>query len=537
MKVLIRFDENVIYFYDYTDYKKEDLSKTNILDLNEFVLSASFIEENFNFFYNYIKNKILKNRIDTIYLDKTSINEIVFKLINNISTLHYMYISETKKIDIETFKYLLTNKNIKIVDCYDMNIVTFDRLNLSRRIKIFTRKKIYKSNFYKENDIESYSDAYYRKEIIIDRLLDDDSLFDFENFIKNNHNLKTIKIKFFTYENLIKIINILGKYKKKNIKINIYENDYNVKAILKEITTIKKKTKKIIKKNNLNINIIYENDYIKKNIFKQYNLNLIKIILLSIIIITLIVYGLLYYMNKKNLEKIDNINEKVNNIINSIDLESFNKEEPKEQKKEQHTDIKTEKPKPKSAYFKNYSKVLSELKKLNKDTVGWLSLNNSIINYPVVQASDNEKYLNYSFDGVKNPNGWIYMDYRNNPNDLDKNTIIYGHSGNYYVMFGSLYKVLNKSWYTNKNNQIITFNTANNMNWQIFSIYTIDVTNDYLQTKFNTDEEYLNFLNLMSSRSIYDFGVALDPSNKILTLSTCYKDSNHRLVIHAKLIN
>ena len=127
------------------------------------------------------------------------------------------------------------------------------------------------------------------------------------------------------------------------------------------------------------------------------------------------------------------------------------------------------------------------------------------------------------------------MDYRNNINDLDDNTIIYGHETDLSIMFGDLKKTLKKDWYTKKN-QIISFNTLNsNLNFQIFSIYTINDTNDYLYNKFYNDEDRLSFYTNLKNRSIYNFNIELTSVDKIITLSTCYK-IDQKLVIHAKLI-
>ena len=129
------------------------------------------------------------------------------------------------------------------------------------------------------------------------------------------------------------------------------------------------------------------------------------------------------------------------------------------------------------------------------------------------------------------------MDYRNSINVLSQNTIIYGHNINGGLMFGSLRYTLNESWYKKSTNQIITFNTLNkNMKWQIFSIYKIGVTNDYLYANFNTDKEYQQFIDKIKERSIYDFKVNVSPKDYILTLSTCHGTGKQRLVVHAKLI-
>ena len=129
------------------------------------------------------------------------------------------------------------------------------------------------------------------------------------------------------------------------------------------------------------------------------------------------------------------------------------------------------------------------------------------------------------------------MDYRNSIGLLSQNTIIYGHNIKTGQMFGSLRYTLNESWYKKSTNQVITFNTLNkNMKWQIFSIYKVGVTNDYLYANFNTNEEYMEFVNRVKSRSIYDFNVSFNENDYMLTLSTCYGTGKQRLVIHAKLI-
>lgn len=180
----------------------------------------------------------------------------------------------------------------------------------------------------------------------------------------------------------------------------------------------------------------------------------------------------------------------------------------------------------------------TELLKINKDTVGWINVNNTNINYPVVQTKNNEDYLTTAFDGSKNQAGWIFADYRNNMKDFDRNTIIYGHSRLNSTMFGTLLNVLNKSWYTNKYNHIIKFSTPyENTMWQVFSVYKIDAETYYLTTSFTNDTEYVNFLNKLKSRSKYNFNVELNSSDKIITLSTCSDAAGTgRVVLHAKLI-
>ena len=190
-------------------------------------------------------------------------------------------------------------------------------------------------------------------------------------------------------------------------------------------------------------------------------------------------------------------------------------------------------------YYSTFDLIDVDLKKLkekNNDTIGWLNVNNTNINYPFVKSSDNDYYLHHSFDKSYNNAGWVFLDYRNNKNLTDKNNIIYGHHRVNNTMFTSLLNTLNQSWYTNKDNHIIRVSLENeNSLWQIISVYKIPTESYYITTKFNDDNEFITFLNTISKRSIYNFNYNVNKDDIILTLSTCY-DDNTRVVVHAKLI-
>lgn len=178
----------------------------------------------------------------------------------------------------------------------------------------------------------------------------------------------------------------------------------------------------------------------------------------------------------------------------------------------------------------------NELKTINESTKGWIKVNGTTINYPFVQSSDNEYYLNHSFDKSYNEAGWIFLDYRNNIVTLDKNTIIYGHGRLNKTMFGSLKNIINSDWYNNTDNHIIKMSTENeNTLWQVFSVYRIPTTSDYLQINFSNDNVYISFLEKLKNRSIFNFNTTLNKDDKIITLSTCYNDFD-KVVMHAKLI-
>ena len=128
------------------------------------------------------------------------------------------------------------------------------------------------------------------------------------------------------------------------------------------------------------------------------------------------------------------------------------------------------------------------------------------------------------------------MDYRNDASLNNKNNIIYAHSRLNRTMFGSLSNILNENWYNNKDNHVIKISTpTSNTLWQVFSVYKIKTETYYLTTSFISDSSYDNFLNILKSRSIYNFNATVNSNDIILTLSTCY-NNEYKTVLHAKLI-
>ena len=249
----------------------------------------------------------------------------------------------------------------------------------------------------------------------------------------------------------------------------------------------------------------------------------ISIIMLSYSIINIIIWNI--DSNKTNIQikKIEEV--KTNEIEDNKDTNIINNEEI------------TDKFNPYWDYIKmNMIDVdFSELKKINNDVRGWIQVNGTNINYPFLQAKDNKYYLKHSFDKSYNSAGWLFLDYRNNYTD-NKNTIIYAHSRLDKTMFGSLRSLLNKSWLNNTNNHVIKISTLKeNRLWQVCSVYHIKTTSDYIQTDFSSDMEYQEFLNKIINRSSYNFNTTISSKDNILTLSTCYNDTE-KMVVHAKLI-
>lgn len=179
----------------------------------------------------------------------------------------------------------------------------------------------------------------------------------------------------------------------------------------------------------------------------------------------------------------------------------------------------------------------AELKKTNDDIKGWIKVYGTNINYPFVQTNNNEYYLKHSLDKSKNSAGWVFLDYRNDLADFNnKNTILYAHGRLDNSMFGSLRKILTSDWLQDTNNFVINLSTEfENTLWQVFSVYQIPTTSDYIQVNFKDDIEFKSFANKLITRSQYQFNTTISETDRILTLSTCYNNSD-KVVLHAKLI-
>lgn len=274
--------------------------------------------------------------------------------------------------------------------------------------------------------------------------------------------------------------------------------------------------------------MIYLNHMENVVIKKRKKLNVKNLCLLIFFLVMLIVF--LFSLIKVIMWIIDNNN--TNDIIKKV----ANTYEINEKSYDNEVIINKNE---KDIYF-DYMKLkfidvdINKLKTFNPDTIGFIKVMGTNINYPFVQTLDNDYYLNRSYDKTYNNAGWIFLDYRNNEFN-DKNTIIYGHGRINGTMFGSLKDTLKSSWQNNKDNYIIKISTEKeNSIWQIFSVYKIATTSDYLQTTFS-DNEFESFISLIKGRSSYNFETNVTNEDKVLTLSTCYND-NDKMVVHAKLI-
>ena len=191
-------------------------------------------------------------------------------------------------------------------------------------------------------------------------------------------------------------------------------------------------------------------------------------------------------------------------------------------------------------------KVVRHVKKSESKTTEQQSRENEMIKTMLMrqqpalagqtQQTDKLQQQLDTFNKTYNSAGWVFLDYRNNINELSKNTIIYAHGRLDTTMFGSLKNILSSGWINNTNNYVVKLSTeTENTLWQVFSVYHIPTTNDYIKVNFYSNEEFNKWSSMLLNRSAHNFNTTINENDKILTLSTCYNDKE-KVVLHAKLI-
>jgi sortase B len=193
-------------------------------------------------------------------------------------------------------------------------------------------------------------------------------------------------------------------------------------------------------------------------------------------------------------------------------------------------------PLPLIAVEKKVNAKFTNLLKMNEDIAGWIKIEGTQIDYPVVQGEDNEFYLHHDVKKKKNVAGSIFMDYRNEVGGYNRNIILYGHDMKNKTMFADL--VAYESRWNFENKATIEFDTVyGDGKWLIFSAYTSDSSFDYIKTDFASDKEYQAFLDTVKGKSLHHSDVEVTAQDTILTLSTCSSAfDDARFVVHAKLL-
>ena len=278
---------------------------------------------------------------------------------------------------------------------------------------------------------------------------------------------------------------------------------------------------------------------------------LIRRIVLGVSIVAIIVSACMLLNEWRLSKQNDSVMEEANDLIITEVTKDNNKNDKgdKEEEKnltpeEQWAKIKEEYPNvlfPATIQLK-YAKLYGE----NQDFVGYLSAEGVGLNLPVVQTTNDETYLNKNFYGSTTKYGCPFVTHLNNIsyNHLDMNTVIFGHHMNNGTIFGALDKYKTLAGY--KSAPVITFNTLyKDYQWKVIGAF---ITNGYPKgdngyifpyyfTNLSSTSKMSAYLSELAQRSLYDTGVDVLPTDKLLTLSTCaHEFDDARFVVVARLV-
>jgi len=168
----------------------------------------------------------------------------------------------------------------------------------------------------------------------------------------------------------------------------------------------------------------------------------------------------------------------------------------------------------------------------NNDYIGWISIEDTNINLPIVKGDDNDEYLRRNFDYEYDQKGSIFMDYRNFGFAYSKNTILYGHNLKDNSMFGDL-KYYSDSSFALDHKFIEITDLYGTRKYQVFSSYFEKADSTLITTDFN-DDTLSSYISTISDLSVVDYDLSATLDNNILTLVTCsYELDDGRFYVHA----
>lgn len=171
------------------------------------------------------------------------------------------------------------------------------------------------------------------------------------------------------------------------------------------------------------------------------------------------------------------------------------------------------------------------LKEVNKDVIGWIKIDNTHINYPILQGETDQYYLRKDIYKKYNYSGSIFVYTDVNKNLEDENTVIYGHNMKNQRMFADLYEIYKEQLGKDIDIEIIT--PSKNEVYKVFSCYKSLPILEIVKGNFNNEDEKKEYVDTAVKRSKINFETEIDYSKKIITLITCGSSSKERIIVHA----
>lgn len=529
--IVLTIDKDTLFF-NFRTIKDEE---------NKFINRLEFYNASLYFSLKYYK----KNYSEIIKLLKDKNTEVltIKRLITFKYSVYLLTGLNIKKlrldfpstVSLQDYEMFLEVDTLKEIDCYYMPKFIVNKFNKKGvNVTLYNKEKV-SDRFMLMQDAFDYETLYYKKNIEI-REKYDNLVNDIREFLRINYNLKSIHLYVFSKELISSIMDLIKNDESREIIVFLHQGYDEYNFISKNFLWLKEINKKCKNEYTCEFRIVYSNSFLVNNLFKQLtfnNLKLISLLCIYVSLVSLIIIKSYEYVEKMS---IDEINAAISNGTYGNDFELDRLDDGIEDDSKNNTSStgnSTSKPVSKKYQFE---KVFAKLKKINNETVGFLTVNGTNINYPIVQHNDNSYYLKRDIYKKKSSMGWVYLDYRNSKNEFDSNNIIYGHSMLNGTMFGTLKNVLTSNFRKNSDNMIISYDTPNGQyKFKIFSGYRVKYTTDYLKTDFENKKEFAAFVKLIKGRSTFKTSDKIEYGDKILTLSTC-ANNGKRLVVHAVLI-
>ena len=250
---------------------------------------------------------------------------------------------------------------------------------------------------------------------------------------------------------------------------------------------------------------------------------IINIILVAIIIVCLSIIGYKYY----NYNKDDKLNSEIQDlqpVINEAS-DSENNSSGENDGQDQSKD---------GDYVNSANE--EQLKSINSDYKMWIQIENTNINYPVVQGSDNDYYLKHNFRKESNISGTVFVESANDI-DNDKNIILYGHNMRNGTMFNNITNYKEESFF-NEDNKISIIMNNTLYEYEVFSVYVKNVSEVNLAIGFASEDEFINYAYNEAEESLYKKDVDFSAEDNLITLVTCsYEFTDARTIVVARRCN
>ena len=172
---------------------------------------------------------------------------------------------------------------------------------------------------------------------------------------------------------------------------------------------------------------------------------------------------------------------------------------------------------------------------INPDVVGWLYIEGTQVNYPILQGVDNDQYLYRLITGEYNSSGSLFLEAGLAPDFSDQNNPVYGHNMKNGSMLAGITGYKNQEFYDEHPVALLVTPTGN-YQVLIFSAYVLDATGDAWNTVF-TEKTMQEWLNKLVRRSYIATDVIPTSQDRVLTLSTCtYETEDARFLVHGILV-